>query len=74
MIVAGEATLFRHSPSPGANDEKVGLLGSLPRVASASRSYPGLLSVALSEGVLIIGASDYLEGISAEKMVFQKYG
>jgi hypothetical protein len=29
---------------------------------------------ALKEGVLIIGASDYLEGISAEKMVFQKYG
>jgi hypothetical protein len=29
---------------------------------------------ALKEGVLIIGASDYLEGICAEKMVFQKYG
>jgi hypothetical protein len=29
-IVAGDAALFRHSPFTGANDEKVGLLGSLP--------------------------------------------
>jgi hypothetical protein len=74
MIVAGRGHAFSSFAFTGANDEKVGLLGSLPRVASASRTYPGLLSVALSEGVLIIGASDYLEGISAEKMVFQKYG
>jgi hypothetical protein len=38
----------------GANDEKVGLLGSQPGVAAAAQPDPGLSSFALSEGVLIL--------------------
>jgi hypothetical protein len=48
MIVAGRGHAFSSFAFTGANNEKVGLLGSLPRVASASRTYPGLSSVALS--------------------------
>jgi hypothetical protein len=47
-IVAGRGNAFSSFAFTGANDEKVGLLGSLPRVASASRTDPGLSSVALS--------------------------
>jgi len=39
--------LFHHSPFTGANDEKVELLDSLPRVAAASQPDPGLSSSAL---------------------------
>jgi hypothetical protein len=46
-IVAGRGHAFSSFAFTGANDEKVGLLGSLPRVASAARTYPGLSSVAL---------------------------
>ena len=58
IIIANVLALFRHSPPPGANDEKVGRLRLLPRVAAASsfakatedRSQPdpGLSSFALS--------------------------
>jgi Raf kinase inhibitor-like YbhB/YbcL family protein len=46
-IVAGRGHAFSSFAFTGANDEKVGLFGALPRVASASRTYPGLSSVAL---------------------------
>jgi len=48
-IVAGVCTcvcFFRHSPFTGANDEKSGLVGTLPRTAAAVQPCPGLLSVA----------------------------
>jgi hypothetical protein len=48
MIVADRGNAFSSFAFTGANVEQVGLSGSLPRVASASRPDPGLFSVALS--------------------------
>ena len=49
-IAAGGVRLFRHSPLPGANGEKAGVIGSLPsRAAAATQPCTGLPSTAPPE-------------------------